>query len=961
MGKTEAGPGGPDHMGQIRREAMEFAGIGLYRFGFDGVVLDLDMGAFQIFELEGFFDSPAAAAGKNIRELLNYIDKEGLLRKEVQEQERVRGRLWHFRTLGGRDKAVLEDSYLVGDGSSEEAVIQVVVRDVTEQHNAELELRRREAILRALAGVAEDFLRSVSWEERIDPVLQRLAEATEVSRVYIFQSHPGPEGSARASMQYEWCSPGTAPQMGAPRLQNVPLEDTEFREWFEQLARGELICYHRRELSPKLQQVIVEAESVLLVPIFAYGELWGLIGFDECRHERVWSATEQDALRAAANTLGAAIEQRQSREDLRESEEKYRDILENIQEGYYEVSLRGDFTFFNEAMCQILGYLPEEMGGLNYRAYYPNEEAAARAAAVYGEVYRTGRPVLLQDWRLVRKDGAQAELEVSVSAVRDSGGKITGFRGIVRDVTERRNAEDALRKAEARYRELFENANDIVYTHDLDGWITSFNKAGEIASGYTRDEVRRVNAMAIIAPEFIDTTREMIQKKLEEDRPTRYEAAIVAKDGRRIPIEVSTRLIMEDGTPVGIQGIARDITERKEAEEERKRLESQILHSQKLESLGVLAGGIAHDFNNLLVGVLGNAGLAMGRLPKDSPARDYVTKIEDTAQRAAELTNQMLAYSGQGAFNIRPVDLSSLAEEMGQLLAASISKKATLRFECSTALPLTSGDTAQVHQVLMNLITNASDALGNEPGVITVGTGTRSVDDSYLLKTYLKDPLKKGEYVFLEVSDTGCGMDADTQARIFDPFFSTKFAGRGLGLAATLGIVRSHNGAITVYSEPGHGSTFRVLLPVTDTAKAVPQKKARGKDTDWQEWRSTGTILVADDEPAVIGVAKETLAGRGLTVLTAADGEEAVACFKEHSDEIRAVLLDLLMPKMNGDEVYRRIQALRPEVPVVLSSGYTEQDTTERFAEQKPSAFIQKPYLPRELIGILREVMEEED
>jgi PAS domain S-box-containing protein len=884
----------------VRREAMAFAGIGLYRFTFDGTVLFMDGGALRIFGLEGRFPDPESVTGKNIADLVVYLGPKGLMRKEVTKRKRIRDREWSFKTLGGEERWVVEDCYLVADQSGQEA-IQVIVRDITEQ-------------------------------------------------------------------------------------------------------------------------------------------------------KRV-------------------------KETLREREEKYRTILDNIHEGYYEVDLRGNFTFVNKAMCRILGYSESEMIGLNYRAYYRDEAAQQRVYRIFNEVYSTEKLVQLYDWEVVRKDGSTAVMGVSVSLMHDAGGKPMGFRGIARDITQqkeaekalhgaearnrallnaipdvivrvrrdgvvldyqaghvappgarrpedvigttvrdqlpagvaddvmayvdraletrsiqtfefqtplrgemhdyevrlvvsgedealaiirdisnRKRAEQALRESEERYRELFENANDIVYTHDFSGRFTSLNKAGEEISGYSREEALRMNAIDITPPEHRALAREMVQRKIEGDPITRYEIELTAKDGRRIPVEVSTRVIYEEGKPVGIQGIARDITERRHAEEERRRLEAQIQHAQKLEGLGVLAGGIAHDFNNLLVGMLGYAGLALTKLPPGVPARGYVEKIEFSAQRAAELTNQMLAYSGRGTFVLRPINLFELVEDVGRLLSASVSKKATLRYHCAPDLPAIVGDPAQVNQVIMNLITNASDALGDEPGVITLSVTQVNADRPFLARSYLDDSLPEGRYVCLEISDTGCGMDKDTLARIFDPFFSTKFAGRGLGLAAVLGIVRGHKGAIRVYSEPGKGTTFKVLLPAAPSGNE-PDAQAEPEGGGLRSWRGTGVILVADDEEAARSVAREVFEDRGFDVLTASDGLEAVEVFRTHADEVSAVLLDLTMPVMGGKEAFEKILEIRPSVPVILSSGYTERDATTRFVKMRPAAFVQKPYVLIELVRKLHDVL----
>ena len=458
-------------------------------------------------------------------------------------------------------------------------------------------------------------------------------------------------------------------------------------------------------------------------------------------------------------------------------------------------------------------------------------------------------------------------------------------------------------------------------------------------------------AMKALEEELAIEKRE--QKDLHRSRTLELEQ--ICRDGSTIWTEIRmTFLRGENDRAVGILGVTRDITERKRAEEERRRLEEQMQHAQKLESLGVLAGGIAHDFNNLLMGILGNASLALMDLPPESAARESLQEIEKASQRAAELCKQMLAYSGKGRFVIQALDMSHVVKEITHLLEVSISKKAVLRYNLVSTPPAVEGDATQIRQVIMNLITNASEAIGDESGVISVSTGVMECDRGYLSETYLNHNLPEGTYVYVEVSDTGCGMDAETRAKIFDPFFTTKFIGRGLGLAAVLGIVRGHKGALKVYSEVGQGTTFKVFFPSCE--KLVEPLTERPKSEE--DWRGTGTILVVDDEESVRAVAQSILERFGFNVLTAVDGHEGVEVFRRHSEEIVAVLLDMTMPKMGGEAAFREIRRVRPDARVILSSGYDEQEATRRFVGKGLAGFIHKPYRPNELIAKLRGVLE---
>ena len=404
--------------------------------------------------------------------------------------------------------------------------------------------------------------------------------------------------------------------------------------------------------------------------------------------------------------------------------------------------------------------------------------------------------------------------------------------------------------------------------------------------------------------------------------------------------------------------------ENKRAQEALRNLEAQMQHSQKLESLGVLAGGIAHDFNNLLMGILGNAGIALNELSYKSPARLSIRRIEKISQHAADLTNQLLAYSGRGKFFIEVLNLSEVVEDMVELLHTVVSKKHVLKTNFATDLPAVECDPAQLSQVIMNLITNASEAIGDSPGTITLSTGLMAVNQDYLSDAYLTRETPDGVYVYLRVSDTGCGMDEETQARIFDPFFTTKFTGRGLGLAAVLGIVRGHRGTVKVWSKREYGTTFTVLLPCSDRQDALRSRGANGEseeDSMPAEIPITGSILVVDDEDSVRMVIAQLLQQFGFHVLTASDGRSALEVFESSQNDIDAVIVDMTMPDMDGQQVCNALFELRPEIRVILTSGYSEQEVTKQFTDKKFTGFIQKPFRPQALLKKVFEVLKPDE
>jgi len=408
----------------------------------------------------------------------------------------------------------------------------------------------------------------------------------------------------------------------------------------------------------------------------------------------------------------------------------------------------------------------------------------------------------------------------------------------------------------------------------------------------------------------------------------------------------------------GYRGIDRDITGRKRAEEERLHLERRVLHAQKLESLGVLAGGIAHDFNNLLVAILGNAELAMLEMPSAAPGRDAVVDIRQAALRASELTNQMLAYSGKGRFVVEAIDLGALVRETARLLEVSVCKSAQLQYELGDRLPAVDADAAQLRQVVMNLVTNASEAIEDREGdgVIVLRTSLVHVGHHGVPGAAPNEDLPAGVYVALDVADTGCGMTEEVKARIFDPFFTTKFQGRGLGLAAVQGIVRGHGGTLTIESEPGRGTCIRVVLPV-GSRKVNPSSAPSSVSS--RLWQGSGTVLVIDDDGAVRMIASRILERMGFTVQTAENGAVGLDVFRARMHEIAFVLLDLTMPVMGGEQTFTELRRLRGDVRVILASGYNEQDATSRFAGAGLAGFIKKPFTIEELGAVIRATLAE--
>ncbi|MGE0453208.1 MAG: PAS domain S-box protein [Vicinamibacteria bacterium] len=511
---------------------------------------------------------------------------------------------------------------------------------------------------------------------------------------------------------------------------------------------------------------------------------------------------------------------------------------------------------------------------------------------------------------------------------------------------ESRGAQETLRASEERYRGLFENANDIVYTHDPSGRVTSFNRAGEAITGYTRDEVLGTDILQLVAPEQRSLAGQMIESKLAgAEAATTYELEIVTRDGRRVPLEVSSRLVLADGRPVGVQGMARDVSERK-------RLEAQLAQAQKMEGIGRLAAGIAHDFNNLLGVIVGYCDL-MEHDVLPERARKRLGQVKDAGVRAASLTRQLLAFSRRQVLEPRVLDLNAVVADAAKLIERLIGEDIALRTRLAEDLGRVRADPGQMQQVIMNLAVNARDAMANG-GSLSIETANADLDEEYAAA---HAGMLAGSYVMLALSDTGAGMDAATQARIFEPFFTTKELGKGtgLGLATVYGVVKQSGGYIWVYSEPGRGTTFKVYLPRVDAAAEIPEaQRAQTSAPGGSE-----TILVVEDDSSLRELARECLERDGYAVLDAPSAFAALELARLHPARIHLLLTDVVLPGMNGRALADQLAKLFPDVRVLYVSGYTHDAIARHGVLEAGIHFLSKPYAHETLARKVREVLDE--
>ncbi len=574
-------------------------------------------------------------------------------------------------------------------------------------------------------------------------------------------------------------------------------------------------------------------------------------------------------------------------------------------------------------------------------------ESAADIHAVDEEVLETGNPKLNYEEQRHDAQGNPIWARVSKIPLRNYRDEIVGILGTYEDITDQKIAELALRENQERLARIVDTCPVGIAILNSSGQITFANPIMEKIFSFPRE---KMIGYAYDSAQWTFTTLDgkpfpkensASATVMRTQKPVfGVEMIMTNAQGHRVAVSINASPLPDaEGNVQNIVVAISDISERFKMEEERRYLERQMLHSQKLESLGILAGGIGHDFNNFLMAIQGNAELAKFELSPLSPAYAGLAEIERTARQAAELCRHLLTYSGKGHFSVEPIDLSNLVKDMRQVLKASVSKKAVLKYSLASDLPAVEADAGQMRQVLMNLLVNASEAIGEQRGVITITTGSMLCDAAYLGSAWGEENPVEGQYVYLDVADSGCGMDAATLSKIFDPFFTTKFIGRGVGLAAVLGIVRGQKGIIKVQSEPNQGTAVRLLFPPSSEPAQVEEPEVMAP-----LYRGSGVAMLVDDEESLRTLGKGMLEHLGFTALVAGNGVEAINLFRDRKDEISVVIMDLTMPQMDGVETIQEMRRLQPEVRTLLASGYKESDVAERYAGKGIDGFIQKPY-----------------
>ncbi len=658
----------------------------------------------------------------------------------------------------------------------------------------------------------------------------------------------------------------------------------------------------------------------------------------------------ENRYREAFEQLDDEMKERQrAEENLRKSEERFREMAEHIREAFwlYDWEKR-KVIYISPAYEVIWGRSIEDLYKRDDEwdeSVHPDDLEYARDS--FERIIQTGGGEQ-REYRIVHPDGSVRWVSDRGFAIKNKTGQVVRIAGITEDITDRKQSEVALRESEERFRELAELMPETVFEVDLEGKLTFVNRNAFNNFGYTQQDLKKgLKSFDMIIPKDRERAQDNVTKILTGEKSGINEYTALRKDGSIFPVMIHSAPIFKEGKPVGLRGFMVDITNRKKAEEERRKLEVQFQQAQRFEALGTLAGGIAHDFNNLLMNIQGNTSLMLFEIEGTHPFFEPLKKIEKQVKSGAQLTRQMLGYARKGKFNVKSVDLNQIVDESADTFGRT-RKEITIYRKFDNDLFPVEADQGQIEQVLLNLYVNAADAMPGGGKLIL-----KTKNETHLnIKSNHYDP-RPGKYVQLTITDSGTGIDNQTLERIFDPFFTTKGMGRGtgLGLASVYGIIKSHDGYIDVTSEKGHGTTFTIFLPASENDVEGTA------DTAAKLIKGSGTLLVVDDEELVLKVGVNMLEKLGYTVLGAKNGTEAVDIFKANKDKIQMVILDIIMPDMGGGEVYDKIKAINPEVKVLLSSGYSVDGQAIELLERGCDGFMQKPFTMEELSGKITQIM----
>ena len=653
--------------------------------------------------------------------------------------------------------------------------------------------------------------------------------------------------------------------------------------------------------------------------------------------------------KAATQAILRDITERQKADEaLRESEERYRLLFENNPQPMWvfdDETLA--FLAVNDAACQHYGYTREEFLAMTMGDIRPPEDLPLVRGSLERDESKFRRAGI---WRHRRKNGTLMEVEIASHAMQFAGR--SAHLALATDVTERRRAEEALRQSEQKYRDIFDFATVGIYQSRHDGSLITVNAPLAEMLGYdSSEDLMRINLDDVYVDP--DDRSKLIARYEPEGKGQRLELRWKKKDGKPIWLEIDARTVRNaDGSTRYFEGFVHDISARRKSEEEKRRLQEQLVQSQKMEAVGQLAGGIAHDFNNLLTAITGYSELLLGELNPEDLRRSHAEEIRKAGERAASLTQQLLAFSRRQVLEPKILDVNTVVSDIERMLRRLIGEHIELKTRKEADIWKVRADPGQIEQAILNLVINARDAMPRG-GVLAIETANAKLDETFALS---HAPTQPGDYVLVAVSDTGVGITDDVKVRLFEPFFTTKERGKGtgLGLSTTYGIIKQSGGYLWCETEVGSGTTFRVFLPRVDEPVTHPEPRP----TPPPIHPGDETVLLVEDEPEVRSLVQRILKTQGYTVVTAANPDEALAVAREFKGTIQVMVTDVVMPGMSGLQLAERLMPTRPNMRVLFVSGYTHDAIGHQGVLDPGTAFLQKPFTPNALARKVREVLE---
>ena len=816
--------------------------------------------------------------------------------------------------------------------------------EIEEKKKTEEKLKHRISLEQMVARIASLAIEVREADDFLNTCLRLMGSTLDISRIYFFQRNPDEKTMTNT---HEWVADGIFPEK--ENLQNIP--ESTLPWWTEQMNQGHIINYKEIEEIPgsneKKLLMTQGIKSILVVPIMVTNRYHGFIGFDECRYHRNWAPEDVDILKTVGTLLEKYIESKNIEQSLKYSEEKYRRVVEKLHEGI--LIFRGrDILYANPQMAKMFGVSRKEFLSLDvFAGVHPDNKPQVMELF---NIISSGKPLPqnILTVRFLKMDGTKEVLDLELK------GEPLLYEGqqavlvLARDVTEEKKTLNLLKESEARYRLFTENLVDGIFVAKTSPYKYIYgNRAMYTITGYTTEELQSGEERHLknALPEndyktlvnyysnVIPNAKDIIQ----------YEHRMRKKSGEWVWISVSAAPLIYEGEKAFLCSVS-DITHRKN-------LESQLQHSQKMEAVGTLAGGIAHDFNNILNGVLGYAEIGKMEIPEGTPGKDNLDMVIKSGMKARDLIKQILSFSRRHEPELKPLKIAKAVKESLQLLRSTLPSSIYIDVDIQVNNAIIEGDSIQIHQLMLNLCTNSAHAFEGAAGKLGISLHSTVIGSD---TPQIHPELSYGDYVHLKVSDNGKGIEPEILEHIFEPYFTTKESGKGtgLGLAAVHGIVKSHKGAILVNSQPGKGTEFNIFFPeIAHDAKEELQETKSGPE------KGTGHILVVDDEEDLVMIAKTILTHYGYKVTTFTNPLEALNVFKKNAKIFDLVISDMTMPQLTGEKLSQNIVDVRPDIPIILCSGYSETLSKKESKLSGNQVFLQKPLVADDLLHTVKTLL----